>query len=89
MSMSKYLATARYAGQGGAEIQRQTFSTGGFVLHRVKVAGYASRFSAWFDSNGMLVDAEGIDSRGRSRQIPIGRGVAHELQRIGNLYKPS
>ena len=70
-------------------MQRQTFSTGGFVLHKVRVAGYASHFSAWFDSNGTLVDAEWIDSRGRSRQVPIGQGVAHELQRIGNLYKPS
>lgn len=38
-------------------IQKQTFSNGGFVLHRIPY-GEGVKLSAWFDNEGQLVDVE-------------------------------
>ena len=36
------------------------------VFHKIRLAGRASRYSAWFDGSGFLVDCERIDARNRS-----------------------
>ena len=36
------------------------------VFHKIALPGRASRYSAWFDGSGFLVDCERIDRRGRS-----------------------
>ena len=46
--------------------QIMPFSTGGFVVHKVYISGSQCKFSAWYDENGKLVDAERIDARGVS-----------------------
>lgn len=38
-------------------IQKQTFSNGGFVLHRIPY-GEGGKLSAWFDQNGNLLNVE-------------------------------
>lgn len=42
----------------------------GFVVHRITDPRSPMRFSAWFDAEGGFVDAEGIDSLGRTRKPP-------------------
>jgi hypothetical protein len=42
------------------------FTQGGCVRHGVRLPGCASKFSAWYDENGNLLDADRIDARGRS-----------------------
>lgn len=42
------------------------FLTGGYVIHGIRLQGSSSRFSAWFDQAGELLDAERIDGLGRS-----------------------
>ena len=60
-------------------MQKIEFSTGGFVVHKIRLNG--SKFSAWYDSVGTLIDAERIDSRDRS--YAPGRLQRIELERIG------
>jgi hypothetical protein len=35
------------------------------VFHKIKLNGRASRYSAWFDRSGFLIDCERKDARGR------------------------
>lgn len=35
------------------------------VYHKITIPGRKSRYSAWFDFTGFLLDAERIDSRNR------------------------
>ena len=45
-------------------MQISRFPQGGFVLHKC----FGQRISAWYDSRGILLDCERIDSLGRSRK---------------------
>lgn len=36
------------------------------VFHKIRIDGYASKYSAWFDGSGFLIDCERIDRLGRS-----------------------
>lgn len=65
--------------------ERATFSTGGFVLHKIDIDG--KKYSAWYDENGALLSAENIDKRGRARAVRQGAKVWTELQRWGRIYK--
>lgn len=62
---------------GGNEMQVKYFDDGraGFVIHRIDGA------SAWFNSQGDILDAERRDTLGRYRQIkpnsPRWRALAH------------
>jgi hypothetical protein len=57
--------------------------------HKIKIPGYASKFSAWFSGDpfgstsslAVLIDAERIDSRGRS--YPASPAVRAILTRGG------
>lgn len=46
-------------------VQKLTFPSGGFVLHKIRLIGSPRRFSAWYDSEGNLIDSRAIDSQGR------------------------
>ncbi len=67
-------------------MQIATFSNGGFVLHKVYI-GSAMKYSAWFDKDRNLLDAEGIDSARRSRNVKKGGPVWQRLQSIGRSVK--
>jgi len=57
-------------------MQVQRFSNGGFVLHKC----FGQRISAWYDSKGILLDCEKIDSAGRSR-----KPSKDIVSRLGNM----
>lgn len=63
-------------------LQKQDFSTGGFVMHKIKIIGSESRFSAWYDKDGNLVAAERIDRRNRCYQP--GKDQMVQLAKGGN-----
>ena len=46
-------------------MRKATFENGGFVLHKVFLPGSVCKFSAWYDKQGELLDAEKIDGAGR------------------------
>ena len=50
-------------------MQAHTFQGGSFVAHRVYITGSACKFSIWFDSSGILTDAERIDKRQRGYNV--------------------
>lgn len=45
------------------------FMTGGFVAHKVYLAGMKSKFSIWVNRYGILTDAERFDKHGRAYQV--------------------
>ena len=51
------------------------------VYHKITLPGRASRYSAWFDGSGFLVDCERIDRRGRV--FPCRPAEIADLQRGG------
>jgi len=53
-------------------MQIARFSNGGYVVHKIDCPSSDSRCSAWFDADGNILDAERIDTRGRS--MPVKRG---------------
>ena len=47
--------------------------TDGFkAVHRLMVPGSPARFSAWYDADGQLVDAERTDKRGHAHPVNEG-----------------
>lgn len=50
-------------------MQVSEFMTGGFVAHKVHLAGMESKFSIWVSQYGILTDAERFDKRGRVYQV--------------------
>ncbi len=64
-------------------MQKCIFHTGGFVLHKVELSVSTKTFSAWYDPEGNLIDAEGFDIRGRSTAVRENYPAWLELQEIG------
>lgn len=64
-------------------IQHNAFSNGGYVLHKVEIGD--GKYSAWFDKDGNLLDAERIMPNGQSRKAS--QSVLSELTKIGQRYK--
>jgi hypothetical protein len=60
------------------QMQIKYFTNGGYVAHKVMIAGI--KHSAWFDEFGNIVDAERIDVLGRSTAVKKGSFAWHELQ---------
>ena len=50
-------------------MQVHTFPNGSFVVHKVYITSSACKFSIWFDSSGILTDAERIDKRQRGYAV--------------------
>jgi hypothetical protein len=62
------------------------FTTGGFVLHKVHIVGSPCRFSAWFNTIGDLIDAEGFNTLGHRHDVKKHSAAWVELSRIGKRY---
>jgi hypothetical protein len=67
-------------------MQIQRFENGGFVIHKLNVGGVL--YSAWFDGEGRLLDAERKSRRG---MFTVGlssksTNVRKELERIGRIH---
>jgi hypothetical protein len=60
-------------------MQVQQFTTGGYVVHKMRVPGSRCRFSAWFTDDGVLDDCERIDAKGHT--YPVGILQRRALQR--------
>lgn len=65
-------------------MQKQTFSNGGFVLHRIPARNCNGKLSAWFDAQGALLDIEAFDKLGRAKR-PSRDDKAHCVT-IGKTY---
>lgn len=63
--------------------QKQTFSSGGFVLHRIPYNG--GRLSAWFDDEGKLLDAEYFLKSGKRYHTTD--NVKRIAQLAGNIWR--
>lgn len=61
---------------------RFAFTGGGYVLHKFKGC------SAWFDPAGALIDAERIDTQGRSYSVRKNSPKWQELETVGKAYAP-
>jgi hypothetical protein len=55
-----------------------------FALHKIVIG--KSKYSAYYDENGNLKDAERIDSRGRSYSVSS-EPTLQKLRRLGKVYK--
>ena len=64
-------------------IQKQNFSTGGFVLHRIPYKG--GKVSAWFDVNTKLIDAEYFLKSGKRYRTTD--SVKRTAQMMGNILR--
>lgn len=61
-------------------MQLKYFSDGGYVAHKVMIAGI--KHSAWFDNCGALKDAVRVDVLGRSVTVKPNSFAWTELQRM-------
>ena len=68
-------------------IQHETFSTGGFVLHKIPESSV--KCSAWFTAAGFMTSAERFDSLGRSYNVKRNTPLWAKLRRYGRIYKES
>lgn len=66
-------------------MQFQPFTSGGYVLHKVLIGNL--KYSAWFNRAGQYIDAERIDSRGRSYPVRTDSTAHQALQQIGRRYQ--
>ena len=62
-------------------MQVAKFTDGGFVLHRVKLAGYKAIFSAWYNAAGELLDAECRTQNYTMRAVPA--KAVNTLRNVG------
>lgn len=68
-------------------MHKSKFPDGGFVIHGITSATNGGKVSAWYDSHGVLLDCEFIDSKGRVRNIPENWHACYRrLQSIGGAY---
>ena len=51
-------------------MQIKHFMNGGFVVHKLRIAGMSSTFSIWVSPYGTLRDAERFDASGRTYPVP-------------------
>lgn len=56
-------------------MQVRKFPNGGYAVHKIRLPGFRLHYSAWYGPDGTLIDAEAIDSIGRTRSLPEGEGV--------------
>lgn len=59
------------------------FTNGYKVAHRLSVPGSPARFSAWYDTQGQLIDAERIDRRGTASPVNEGGFQWRYLANLG------
>ena len=66
-------------------MQCKYFMDGGFVIHRIPTRAGASRLTAWYDSQGNLLDCEAFNILGRSYKPA--RADKEYCETLGNRYK--
>ncbi len=71
---------------GGLDLQFHWFSNGGCVIHKMWVKGYVGHFSAWFDADGNLLDAEQRISIMKHRTVRHGKPCWKAIERKGRLF---
>jgi hypothetical protein len=59
----------------------------GFVIHKIVLPGYSGRFSAWFDKDRKLVDAEQFDRLDRTRAVKKHGPAWGGIEKIGQTVK--
>lgn len=59
------------------------FSNGGFVIHKLILQNSKGRFSAWFDKDGNLLDAEQLVGFSWSRSVAKGGPNWDRIAAIG------
>lgn len=70
------------------DITKQVFqSTGGFVLHKVRLEGVASKLSAWYDKDGKLLDCCYINAVGNHLHVNRRSPMRRALERLGVVYR--
>jgi hypothetical protein len=62
-------------------MQKQTFTNGGFVLHKVQTFNMTSFMSVWADASGNVLDIERRDGR-----KPTGLDKA-KAERLAGIWK--
>jgi hypothetical protein len=69
-------------------IQKAQFSTGGFVIHKIRpLSGKPGRISAWFDLAGGLIDVEYVNIAGRATVVKPGGKLWNHIAALGRIYK--
>ena len=66
-------------------MQVSYFTDGGFVIHKIPTRSGGSRLSAWFNSEGVLIDAESINILGRSYRPS--RADLEQCESLGKAYR--
>ena len=67
----------------GDKMQKATFRNGDFVLHGIPTRAGASRLSAWYCADGILLDCEAINILGHSyRPAKADIELCHKLGKI-------
>ena len=64
-------------------MQISRFTTGGFVIHKMLLQNYKGRFSAWYDEEGKLLDAEQLFDHMHERSVVKGGPIWQRLQEVG------
>lgn len=70
-------------------IQVVGFPDGGFVIHKIPAVAGKGRYSAWYDAQANPVDAECIDTMGRSRHVSRTSAAWLRIEQYGRIYRPS
>ncbi len=65
------------------------FSNGGYVAHKINVEGLSSRFSAWFDEDGRLLDVERFDRLHRSFPVNPDSPAWKSIAGRGRYWQPA
>ena len=68
-------------------MQIKRFSNGGYVAHKVYVDGMSSKFSAWFNAKGELLDVERFDRMQRSYPVNANSRAWKAIARVGHWWK--
>lgn len=64
-----------------------SFSTGGYVVHGMRVSGSPCKFSGWFEADGSLLDAERITRKCDAYPVTQGGFQWTVLATLGAMYR--
>ncbi|MEM0353793.1 MAG: hypothetical protein QXM15_04730 [Archaeoglobaceae archaeon] len=69
-------------------MQIMTFSEGGFVIHKLRIASSLSKFSVWINGEGKVTDIERIDRQGRSFRVKEKSPKWREIEELVSFVEP-
>lgn len=67
-------------------MQLNRFLSGGYVIHRILLQNSKGRFSAWFDKDGNLLDAEQIFDYMHEQPVVKGGPNWKRIAEIGKRF---